>query len=99
MHYAKKSFLMVYVGKCNCYENIKIKLWSTISILKAWHVEIFRCKKENDCKVLQSFTMIENDCKSFCRMLHTCCYWGIPYITFSTEQISHVILLCPWFIS
>ena len=23
-------------------------------------------------------------------MLHTCCYWGIPYIIFSTEQISHM---------
>ena len=23
-------------------------------------------------------------------MLHTCCYWEIPYITFSTEQISHM---------
>ena len=24
MHYAKKSFLMVYVGMYDCYENIKI---------------------------------------------------------------------------
>ena len=23
---AKKSFLMVYIGTCDCYENIKIKL-------------------------------------------------------------------------
>ena len=23
-------------------------------------------------------------------MLHTCCYWGIPYITFSAEQISQM---------
>ena len=37
IHYAKKSFTMVYVGKYECYENIKIKLWSTISILKPWH--------------------------------------------------------------
>ena len=33
----KKSFLMVYVGIYDCYENIKMKLWSTISILKPWH--------------------------------------------------------------
>ena len=33
----KKSFLMVYVGTYDCYENIKTKLWSTISILKPWH--------------------------------------------------------------
>ena len=26
IHYVKKSFLMVYVGTCDCYENIKIKL-------------------------------------------------------------------------
>ena len=25
IHYAKKSFLMVYVGMYDCYENIKIK--------------------------------------------------------------------------
>ena len=46
IHYAKKSFLRVYIGMCDCYENIKIKLWSTISILKAWHVEIFCYKKK-----------------------------------------------------
>ena len=46
IHYAKKSFLMVYVGTCDCYENIKIKLWSSISILKAWHVEILCYKKK-----------------------------------------------------
>ena len=32
---------MVYVGTYDCYENtkieLKIKVWSTISILKAWH--------------------------------------------------------------
>ena len=33
----KNSFLMVYVGTFDCYENIKTKLWSTISILKPWH--------------------------------------------------------------
>ena len=32
---------MVYDGTYDCYENIKIKLWSTISILKPWHIEIF----------------------------------------------------------
>ena len=37
---------MVYVGMCDYYENIKIKLCSSISILKAWHVEIFRSKKK-----------------------------------------------------
>ena len=26
------------------YENIKIKLWSAIIILKPWHVEIFNYK-------------------------------------------------------
>ena len=33
-NYAKKSFIMVYVGTYDCYENIKIKFWSTISLLK-----------------------------------------------------------------
>ena len=42
----KKPFLMVYIGTYDCYENIKIKLWSTISILKPWHVETFNCKKK-----------------------------------------------------
>ena len=42
----KKPFLMVYIGTYDCYENIKIKLWSTISILKPWHVEIFRYKNK-----------------------------------------------------
>ena len=41
----KKSFLMVYVGMYDCCENIKIKLWSTLSILKPWHVEIFSLQK------------------------------------------------------
>ena len=44
----KKSLLMVYVGTYDCYENIKIKLWSTISILKPWHIF---CYKNDDCKV------------------------------------------------
>ena len=35
IHYAKKSFLMVYVGMYDCYEYIKIKHWSTITILKS----------------------------------------------------------------
>ena len=48
--YAKKSFLTVYVGTHDCYENTKIKFWSTISVLKPWHVEIF-CYKRNDSKV------------------------------------------------
>ena len=42
----KKSFLMVYFGVYDCYENIKIKFSSTISILKLWHIEIFNCKKK-----------------------------------------------------
>ena len=42
----KKSFLMVYLGAYDCYENIKIKLWSTISILKPWHVESFHYKNK-----------------------------------------------------
>ena len=33
IHYAKKSFLMVYVGTYGCYENTKINVWSTISVL------------------------------------------------------------------
>ena len=33
IHYAKESFLMVYIGTYDCYENIKINVWSTISIL------------------------------------------------------------------
>ena len=45
---------MVYVGKCACYENIKIKLWSTISILKPWHGN-FSLLKENDCKIQLRF--------------------------------------------
>ena len=59
---------MVYVGTCDCYDNIKIKLWSTISILKPWQVDIFGYKK----KMIVKLT-------TFCIMLHPCCYW---YITF-----------------
>ena len=55
------------MGTYDCYENIKIKLWSTISILKPWHINIFRYKN----KMIVSSTM-------FCKMLHPCCYWGIP---------------------
>ena len=33
----KKLFLMIYVGTYDCYENIKTKIRSTISILKPWH--------------------------------------------------------------
>ena len=32
-----KKFLIVYVGMYDCYKNIKIKLWSAISILKPWN--------------------------------------------------------------
>ena len=34
----------------------------------------------------------ENDCKVYLRSVKccTCCYCGISYITFSTEQISHM---------
>ena len=63
---------MAYVGTWDCYKNIKMKPWFTISILKPQHIEIFR-----------SSTM-------FCKMLHTWCYWGISYITFSAEHISHM---------
>ena len=31
---AKKSFLMLYIGTYECYENIKIRFSSTISTLK-----------------------------------------------------------------
>ena len=37
---------MIYVGMYDCYENIKKSLWSTVSILKPWHVEIFNYKKK-----------------------------------------------------
>ena len=40
----KKSLLMVYVGTYDCYKNIKIKLWSTISILKPWHIFCYKNK-------------------------------------------------------
>ena len=40
---------MLKNGTCDCYENIKIKLWSSISILKPWHRN-FSLQKENDCK-------------------------------------------------
>ena len=49
--YAKTIFLMVYVGTYDCYENIKIKFWSTISILKPGNFRNFYLQKENDCKV------------------------------------------------
>ena len=41
IHYAKKSFFTVFVGMYECYENIKIKLRSTISILKPWDCRNF----------------------------------------------------------
>ena len=71
---------MVYVGTCDWCENIKTKLWSTISILKPWHIEIFCYKKK----------MIVKSSTTFCKMLDTCCYWGIPHITLSAEKISHM---------
>ena len=52
---------MVYVGTCDCYENIKIKLWSTISILEPWRVRIFRYKR----KMILKLT-------TFCKMFHAC---------------------------
>ena len=39
--HTKKTFFMVYVETYDCYENIKIKLWSTVSILKPWHCRNF----------------------------------------------------------
>ena len=50
---------MVNVGTCGCYENIKIKLRSTISILK--HVGFFCYKKTMNVKLT-----------TFCKMLHAC---------------------------
>ena len=50
----KKSFSMVYVGTYDYYENIKIKLWSAISILKPWHVEFF-CYKN---KMIANFNCV-----------------------------------------
>ena len=35
----------------DCYQNIKINIWSTISILNLWHCTNFLLQKENDCKV------------------------------------------------
>ena len=40
----KKSLLMVFVGTYDSYENINIKLWSTISILKPWHIFYYKSK-------------------------------------------------------
>ena len=41
-HCAKKHVCwMVYVGTYDCYENIKIKFWSRISLLKLWHCRNF----------------------------------------------------------
>ena len=42
----KKTFPMFYVGTYDCYENIKIKLWSTTRILKPCHVEFFCYKNK-----------------------------------------------------
>ena len=50
---------MVNVGTCDCYENIKIKLRSTISILE--HVGIFCYKKTMNVKLT-----------TFYKMLHVC---------------------------
>ena len=46
---------MVYIGTHDCYENIKLKLWSTVSILKAWPCRDFQLQKENSCKVWLCF--------------------------------------------
>ena len=57
---------MVYVGTYDCYENIKIKLSFTISLLNHDTAEIFNYKKK----------MIEK----FCKLLDPCyffIYWGI----------------------
>ena len=40
---------MVYIGTYGCYENMKIKLWSAIRILKPWECRNFYLQKENDC--------------------------------------------------
>ena len=44
------------------YENVKIKLWSTISILKPWHVEIFHYKKINYVQLRKVQLRFVNSC-------------------------------------
>ena len=69
---------MVYVGKCDLwkYQNKTLIYVYQIKTKTSWN---FSLQKENDCKVQLHFA-------KYC----TCCYWGIPYITFSTEQISYM---------
>ena len=45
------TMLKNHVETYDCYENIKIKFWSTISMLKPWQCRNFWLQKENDCKV------------------------------------------------
>ena len=52
---------MVYVGTYDCYENIKIKLSFTISLLNHDTAEIFNYKKK----------MIEK----FCKLLDPCYFF------------------------
>ena len=82
IHYARKQFLIIYVGMYNCYENVKINLWSKFSILKPWHCRNFQLQK----KWLLSLT-------TFCKLLqpfYCFIYWGIPNIVLLllAEQIN-----------
>ena len=52
---------MVYVGTHDCYENINIKLWSTISKLKPRHVDIFCYKKKMIVKFNYVFQLEINE--------------------------------------
>ena len=52
----KNNFLWFTLGPMRVftlmtYENIKIKLWSIINILKPAHCRNFYLQKETDCKV------------------------------------------------
>ena len=69
---------MVYVRTYNCYENIKIKLWFTISMK-------FLTTKRTWLKSLTMFCWLLHPC---CFI-----YWGIPNIIslFSVEQISFML--------
>ena len=51
----KNHFLLFTLGCVAVTRRSKLKLWSTISILKLWHIEFFLLQKENDCKVQLRF--------------------------------------------
>ena len=56
IHYAKKSFIMVYVGTYDCCKNIKMKFWSTITLLKPWHCNFDYKKKKK--KMIVEFNYV-----------------------------------------